>query len=39
MTKDLAVCIYGDAVKREHYLSTEQFMDAIAQELVKRVSR
>ena len=39
MTKDLAVCIYGDGVKREHYLSTEQFMDAIAQELVKRVSR
>ena len=39
MTKDLAVCIHGDAVKREHYLSTEQFMDAIASELSKALSR
>ena len=39
MTKDLAVCIHGDAVKREHYLSTEQFMDSIAEGLARSISR
>lgn len=30
MTKDLAVCIHGNNVKHgEHYLYTEEFMDAI----------
>ena len=29
MTKDLAICIHGEGVKREHWLNTEQFMDAI----------
>ena len=33
MTKDLAVCIHGDAVRPEHYLTTEQFMDALREEL------
>ncbi len=39
MTKDLALCVHGDALKREHYLSTEQFMDAIAEELSRALSR
>jgi isocitrate dehydrogenase len=38
MTKDLAVCIHGDAVKEEHYLTTEDFLDAIDAELRKRMS-
>jgi isocitrate dehydrogenase len=33
MTKDLAVCIHGDKVGPEHYLSTEVFMAALREEL------
>lgn len=34
MTKDLAVCIHGNKVKHgEHYLYTEEFLDAIDQNL------
>ena len=33
MTKDLAVCIHGDKVGPEHYLSTEAFMAALREEL------
>lgn len=29
MTKDLAVCIYGEKLTQEQYLTTEQFLDAI----------
>ena len=30
MTKDLAVCIYGNKVNHgEHYLYTEEFLDAL----------
>lgn len=29
MTKDLAVCIHGEKVGAEHYLSTEKFMEAL----------
>ena len=29
MTKDLAVCIHGEKVGAEHYLTTEKFMDAL----------
>jgi len=29
MTKDLAVCIYGDATNSEHYLNTEEFLEAL----------
>ena len=29
MTKDLAICIHGDKVTRNNYLSTEEFLDAI----------
>ncbi len=34
MTKDLAVCVHGNKVKHgEHYLNTEEFLDAIDTEL------
>ncbi len=37
MTKDLAVCIHGNKVNHgEHYLYTEEFLDAIDEELSKR---
>jgi isocitrate dehydrogenase len=29
MTKDLAMCVHGDKVTPDHYLSTEAFLDAI----------
>ena len=38
MTKDLAVCIHGDKVTDEHYLTTEAFLDAIDAELRKRMN-
>jgi isocitrate dehydrogenase len=39
MTKDLAVCIYGNKVSHgEHYLYTEEFLDAIDQGLKARLS-
>jgi isocitrate dehydrogenase len=38
MTKDLAVCIHGDAIKEEHYLTTEDFLDAIDAELKRRMT-
>lgn len=38
MTKDLAVCIHGNKVNHgEHYLYTEEFLDAIDQELKNRL--
>lgn len=38
MTKDLAVCIHGNKVKHgEHYLYTEEFLEALDQELQKRL--
>ena len=37
MTKDLAVCIYGNKVEHgKHYLYTEEFLDAIDQNLQKK---
>ena len=39
MTKDLAVCIHGDKVREEHYLTTEDFLDAIDVELQSRMSK
>jgi isocitrate dehydrogenase len=34
MTKDLAVCIHGNSAKHgEHYLYTEEFLDAVAKRL------
>lgn len=38
MTKDLALSIYGDKLSSEHYLTTEKFMDALTEELNKRIS-
>jgi isocitrate dehydrogenase len=39
MTKDLAVCIHGNKVSHgQHYLYTEEFLDAIDQNLKKRLS-
>jgi isocitrate dehydrogenase len=38
MTKDLAVCLYGPKVTHgEHYLYTEEFLDAIDQNLKKKI--
>jgi isocitrate dehydrogenase len=37
MTKDLAVCIHGEGVKPEHYLSTERFMAALREELERSI--
>ncbi len=38
MTKDLAVCIHGNGVRHgEHFLYTEEFLDAIDQELRSRL--
>jgi isocitrate dehydrogenase len=38
MTKDLAVCIYGNKVNHgEHYLYTEEFLDAIDENLKKKM--
>ena len=33
MTKDLAICIHGDKVSSEQYLTTEKFLDAIDENL------
>jgi isocitrate dehydrogenase len=38
MTKDLAVCIHGSETREEHYLTTEDFLDVIDQELTNRLS-
>ncbi len=37
MTKDLAVCIYGDKISESQYLHTEDFLEAINQELRHRL--
>lgn len=29
MTKDLALCVYGDQMQREHWLTTIEFMDKL----------
>ena len=38
MTKDLALCIHGSSLKEEHYLSTDDFMDAIAANFEKALA-
>lgn len=35
MTKDLAICVYGDKVTPEQYLNTEPFLEAIDSNLKK----
>ncbi|KAE8806035.1 isocitrate dehydrogenase [Hordeum vulgare] len=37
MTKDLALLSHGAKVTREHYLSTEEFIDAVAQQLREKI--
>jgi isocitrate dehydrogenase len=37
MTKDLAVCIYGNKVTQDQYLNTEPFLEALNTELKKRL--
>ncbi|HXH32647.1 MAG TPA: isocitrate dehydrogenase (NADP(+)) [Bacteriovoracaceae bacterium] len=39
MTKDLAACIHGEKVSSEKYLTTEAFLEAINQNLQKRLSK
>jgi isocitrate dehydrogenase len=38
MTKDLALSIYGDKLTSDNYLTTEKFMDALTEELNKRMA-
>jgi len=38
MTKDLAICIKGDKVSRKDYLSTEEFLDAVAKNLSAKLT-
>ena len=38
MTKDLALCIHGDRLSREHYLNTEQFLEKIDETLRKELA-
>lgn len=38
MTKDLAVCIHGNKVDKSQYLYTEEFLDALDQNLKKKLS-
>jgi len=38
MTKDLAVCIHGDKVGSEHYLTTESFLDTLDINLKKALN-
>lgn len=38
MTKDLAICIHGDQVRREHYVNTEEFIDRVADNLRVRLT-
>lgn len=39
MTKDLAVCIHGDKVTADKYLTTEQFLDAINTNLQAKLAK
>ncbi|MCK9291705.1 MAG: isocitrate dehydrogenase (NADP(+)) [Bacteroidales bacterium] len=39
MTKDLALLIHGNSLKPEHYLYTEEFLEAIHQRLKERLTQ
>lgn len=39
MTKDLALCIHGDKMKREHWQTTNQFMDKINETLYAKMKK
>lgn len=38
MTKDLALCIHGDKLESKHYLSTEQFLEVLNENLKAKLS-
>ena len=38
MTKDLALCIHGDNLNERHYVTTEQFLDALDKGLQSRMA-
>eukprot|EP00252_Welwitschia_mirabilis_P001902 TRINITY_DN1186_c0_g1_i2.p1 TRINITY_DN1186_c0_g1~~TRINITY_DN1186_c0_g1_i2.p1 ORF type:complete len:476 (-),score=99.98 TRINITY_DN1186_c0_g1_i2:463-1713(-) len=38
MTKDLALILHGPKLSREHYLNTEEFLDAVAEDLKNRLA-
>jgi isocitrate dehydrogenase len=38
MTKDLALCIYGDDLKDSHYQTTEGFLEVLRGNLERRLS-
>ena len=38
MTKDLALCIYGEQLRDDQYLSTEDFLAVIQQNLIQRLA-
>ena len=37
MTKDLALCIYGKDLKREHYIETVEYMETLARNFEKKL--
>ncbi|MFT3739004.1 MAG: isocitrate/isopropylmalate family dehydrogenase [Breznakibacter sp.] len=39
MTKDLALCVHNNNLKAEHYLTTEQFMDALDANLKLKLAK
>jgi len=39
MTKDLAICIHGNNVKRDQYMNTLEFMDKLAEGLKAKLSK
>ncbi len=38
MTKDLALCVHGDQMDDSHWVTTEDFLDALDRNLSKRLS-
>ncbi|MCB0351898.1 MAG: NADP-dependent isocitrate dehydrogenase [Bdellovibrionales bacterium] len=38
MTKDLALCVHGKDLRRDHYLSTEEFLDVVASNFLSALS-
>eukprot|EP01084_Bolivina_argentea_P212711 361526_1 len=39
MTKDLALCIHGSELKREHYIETVEFMDTLGRNFEARLAK
>jgi len=37
MTKDLALCIHGKNLKREHYIETVEYMDVLGKNFAKKL--